>query len=242
MIVSTWNMQGAQGYSDPVGQSKKRKAFEGTNVSDVLNLVAKGDVDVAAIQEAGGAPSGWPLDRRNVGGYALDVGLVSVGTSSRSKSVFVVWYDSYENGDASHNRCSIGILSRCYTNAAGTRRYGVKSAHAGLRPLVGHETASGVWVYSIHAPSGNHNAASGVAAALIGSIPAGRRWVCAGDYNCPPNFMTARGYNPIASTQKTHQNGNILDYAIVDANTACTLLGGTQVLVSDHYSQTFQVT
>ena len=86
ITVTSWNMQGAQGYADPVGQSKKRKALEGSNISDALNLLAHG-TDVLALQEVGGAPADWNLGAGASNGVALATGYIQVGTTRRQRHV-----------------------------------------------------------------------------------------------------------------------------------------------------------
>jgi len=241
ITVTSWNMQGAQAYADPVGQSKKRKALEGSNISDALNLLAHG-TDVLALQEAGGAPADWNLGAGASNGVALSVGYIQVGTTRRQRHVFVVWYDSVANGGAANNRCSMAVLCRTTANVAPLAYQAVAHHAAGLRPLIGVHTPSGLWVYSIHAPSGNHNAASGVANSLLSAIPGPGHWLCAGDYNCQPTDMVARGYGGrvVAGGGVTHQNGHRLDFAVRSPLAIASIDQNAPVLISDHYSQSFR--
>ena len=237
MIVTCWNMQGAQ--ASTTTSSGKRKALEGLNISDALSLLSHG-VDVLALQEVGGAPD-WGLAARVVGGVNLDVGVVELGSRRRRVQAKVVWYDSLKT-NAKHDRCSMAVIATNYSNNATTVR-AVAHHNANLRPLVGIRTALNIWVYSIHAPSGNHNAASGVAYSMLGQIP-NSHWICAGDYNCSPADMRNRGLpanRVIATTNATHQNGNTLDFAVRSPLAIVSLHTGVGTLTSDHYSQSFRV-
>jgi len=240
MFVMTWNMQGAQGYADRAGGKNKRKRLEGTNVSDAINMIGP-DLDVLCLQEAGSAPDGWGLQARIVNGYQLDVGLVTLGTRRRTRTALVAWYDSTVNLNAGNDRCSMAIISTSHTNAA---TLGVTFRPATpLRPLLGLQTASGVWIYSLHAPSGNHNAAAGYMRSLINRIPNGRHWVCAGDYNCSPADMVNEGFGGrvVATNDATHIGGNTLDFAIRSPLAIVTLDVNGGALMSDHFSQKFRV-
>jgi hypothetical protein len=230
MKIVTWNMQGGQA-SDGVG--KKRKKLEGTNISDALGLLSKG-VDALLLQECGGYPD-WDLTEATCGGLNIRYGWPDV---SRRVKPFVVWYDSTENSTATHNRCSMAVISKSHTNEIGVVEHGKEN----LRPLIGIETADGTWIYSIHAPSGVANFAAKVADDLLQTVP-DLKWVVAGDYNCSPALMQGKGYAPVASTHATQQSGNTLDFAIGDAKSTITLLtnGEVPTLISDHYSQCFQI-
>jgi hypothetical protein len=67
------------------------------------------------------------------------------------------------------------------------------------------------------------------------------KWVCSGDYNGAPNDMTAKGYQPVASTSATQTTSmNTLDFAI-GKKVTITLLIDDGALMSDHFSQHFEV-
>lgn len=230
MIVVSWNMQGAW-------MQNAGRTLETSNLSDALGLLKHG-VTALCLQEAGACP--YALPRQTVGNRQIDVGTIQIGSSTRGRQALVAWYDSCVNIGASHNRCSMAIVSTSFTGSVDV----IEHQAATLRPLLGIELANGDWLYSVHAPSGNHNTASGVANSLLGQIAGARRFTCVGDYNCDPNDMTARGHSPISGADATHQNGNRLDFAIARGPTvsmaAPAALGLTQ-LVSDHYGQTFNI-
>jgi hypothetical protein len=235
MIVVTWNMQGAQA-SD--GNGKKRKKLEGTNISDALNLLSLG-VDALLLQEVGGYPEGWKLKPVNLANKViLHCEVVNLGTKRHASEVFVVWYDGKANGMATHDRCNMAVISKSHT---ATYSAVTHPNSPSLRPLVGLETAKGLWLYSIHAPSGNHNAAAGVANSLLGEIDPNKKWLCGGDYNCSPQDMKGKGWAPVASDYQTHQSGNTLDFAIGKGCSVTLLAADKITMVSDHYSQCFEV-
>lgn len=238
MHVMTWNMQGAQGsYQEGGG---KRKQLEGTNIADAIGFLANGKVSVLALQETGGPPVDWDLNPAVIGGFNLMTGVVQLGTERRPKGAFVVWYDSMANTTASHDRCSMAVLSTNFSGTVATARAdAISGPSANLRPLVGLKTADDIWVYSIHAPSGNHNAAAGVAESQLNSIDPNRDYICMGDYNCPPWMMRGRGFQVCATKLATQQAGNTLDYAVYSG--IQVRLDNTTSLTSDHYSQTFAI-
>nr|WP_274389819.1 endonuclease/exonuclease/phosphatase family protein [Azospirillum doebereinerae] len=222
----TWNMQGA---GSGTGTS---------NASDALSALRKG-ADVLLLQEAGGVPD-WGLKKTSCGGVKLLHGFRNFGSDRKAIEAQVIWFDSTENTNAMHDRCSMGIIA---TNFSGT--YGVVTHNSnGLRPLIGILTNDGVWVYNIHAPSGNHKAASGVAANLLGQIGGKEKFICAGDYNCTPADMMLRGFKAVSGGGATHQNGNTLDFAVgqkVTVTPYVSMFSTMPTLVSDHYSQCFSV-
>lgn len=229
MIVLSWNMQGA-------GTKEQT-----SNFSDAIGLFKKGLVDVLLLQEAGGCPIEG-LDDITVGSVKLRFGKKRVGSERSGRDAHVVWYDSKENTGAMHDRCSMAIIAAdCSGNACVVEHYS-----AGLRPLIGIETTFGTDVWNIHAPSGNHKAAAGVAASLL-SVIDGSKYICAGDFNCSPDDMVNKGFKPVATDSATHQNGNTLDFAI-GSKVKVSLYAGKSIfeqvplLVSDHYSQCFEVT
>ncbi|MBP2298218.1 endonuclease/exonuclease/phosphatase family protein [Azospirillum picis] len=224
MKILTWNMQGA-------GSNE-----ETSNASDVLTALHNG-IDILLLQETGGYPD-WGLKPTNCGGVTLMEGERNFGSSRWPKWAHIIWYDSTANTKAKHDRCSMAVIA---TNYSG--RYGVVSHHSdGLRPLIGIKTNDGIWAYSIHAPSGNHKSASGVAASLL-SVISKEKYVCAGDYNCSPADMQWRGYAPTWTAGRTHQNGNTLDFAIGNKVAVTAYAGGSSMpaFVSDHYSRCFEV-
>jgi hypothetical protein len=230
MLVMAWNMQGAGGGSG-----------ETTNVSDALSFLKKGG-GVLLLQEAGGCP--WKLTPTNKNGVIVHTGYVSLGKQiiggARTKvQAFVVWYDSCLNTKASHNRCSMAIIAANYDSS-----FNVIPHHSNnLRPLIGIRTADGVWCYSIHAPSGNHKSAIGVAKSMMKNIKA-KKYIVAGDFNCQAKKSGIDDKEICASKYSTHQGGNVLDYAVYKG--VSVTLADSEVLdfpsfASDHYSQCFFV-
>jgi endonuclease/exonuclease/phosphatase family metal-dependent hydrolase len=225
MIVMTWNMQGAA------------KSEKTTNIAEVLPLLNKG-VDLLLLQEVGSRMD-WKLERKTILGVKLRRGLIPVGTSMAS----VYWYDSKENGAASHDRCSMAVISPHITHLDI-----IKHRETGtLRPLIGARLSNGLWIYNIHAPATKgHKAASGVAHGLISKRCdlAKEKYACIGDFNCPPAEMQGRGYNVEAADGGTHIAGNTLDYAVYKGLTVMLMNEdalGLPVKMSDHYSQVFKV-
>lgn len=224
MIVMTWNMQGSA------------KSEKTTNIAEVLPLLNKG-VDLLLLQEVGSCMD-WKLERKTILGVKLRHGLIPVGTSMAR----VYWYDSKENGAASHDRCSMAVISPHITHLDI-----VKHRTSGtLRPLIGARLSNGLWIYNIHAPSKGHKAASGVADRLISERCkfAKEKYACIGDFNCPPSEMEGKGYNVEAADWETHIGGNTLDYAVYKGLTVMLMSAKAldlPVKMSDHYSQLFKV-
>lgn len=239
------------------GTKRKRGDVDTSNLATVLDLFKQKKTDVICLQEAGACP-------RYIGGTAgVSNGVrytygryesgsstgSSTGTSIASRkssractqlTVYFMWFDTGLHGGRSNNRCSMAILSKEKPVAYNI----VKMASATLRPMIGMQLGSGQWVYCIHAPSGNHKSASGVANALLNKIK-GTKYVCAGDFNCSPLDMSTRGHHPVYSQYVTHQGGNSLDFAIANGcrlRTANDAIADSTVLISDHFSQTFEVT
>lgn len=246
--LMSWNMQGAQGYAHPQPGTLKRKRLQGSNISDALNLLSS-KIDVLALQEVGGAPAGWNLAPQLINNRIINTGIITVGTRTRPKQAFVMWYDSVANGGAANNRCSMALLYRLPGQAAMPGLRVIAHQAAGLRPLIGMQGPRGTWIFTIHAPSGNHLAASGVANNLVAQIagalgPGPAHWVCAGDYNCSPQDMVRRGFpaNRVISRNKaTHRNGSTLDFAIRSPMAIVGLDHHTGSLMSDHFSQAFRL-
>ena len=192
-------------------------------------LSATKDADFICLQECGSLPSAWNAQSQ---GNSVSTAFVNLGTEMSMNYFHVVHYEFGNTND----RCSLAVLGRPATGKWNL----VSHTNAGLRPLIGLEASNGAWVYSIHAPSGNHNAAAGVAKSLIGKISQ-TSWVVAGDYNCPPSKMGGSGGTVVASGTSTQQSGNELDY-IVHSNNLKGEHKKAFSVGSDHWGQRFDVT
>jgi hypothetical protein len=230
MLVMTWNMQGAGG------------GFGGiSNASDTLSFLRKGG-GVLLLQEAGKCP--WKLTPTNKNGVIVHTGYISlgkkiIGGARKNVHAFVVWYSPRDNTKAGHDRCSMAVIAVNYDSSFDVIPHHSKN----LRPLIGIRTADGIWCYSIHAPSGNHKSAIGVAKSMMKNIKA-EKFIVAGDFNCQAKKSGIDDKEICASKYSTHQGGNVLDYAVYKG--VSVTLANSKVLdfssfVSDHYSQSFFV-
>lgn len=184
--------------------------------------------DFICVQECGRLPQGWKQVRR---GNNLTAAIAKLGTKKRPND-FVVAHYTFGN---TYQRCSLAVLGK-----QATGRYElIMHYKKGLRPLVGLEASGGTWVYSIHAPSGNHKAAAGVAKTLLGEI-AHKRWVVAGDFNCPSEKMKSKSWVVVSSGKSTQQSGNELDF-LVHSKKVKAAYKSTISVGSDHWGLVYEV-
>lgn len=238
----------------PKRRAPKRKQVEGdadtVNLAGIMNKFRQNKLDVICLQEAGACPDylDFKVGHKNgvqylYGTYTPDGGKRrKVPTRESCKlTLYFMWFDTGLHGGRSNNRCSLAILSKEKPIAYDVIK---KKSAPTLRPLIGVQLGGNQWVYSIHAPSGNHKAASGVADSLLKKIKA-PKYVCAGDFNCEPASMTARGHQTFYSEYLTHERGGKLDFLVAKGcrvRTANEANLDPGVEASDHFSQAFEVT
>jgi hypothetical protein len=223
MIVVTWNMQGSN-----VHEGMKWNAY----ILQYFNTNRGLSADVVCLQEAGavpesarpsppppwvgGPPVGWN------GGYYL-----------WNNSYFILWLQTDPNG----NRVNLAIVSKIQPD-------GLVCAAPGLpggRPALGYWLSGQnvPFVFTIHGFSGNGNDDPGLISNIHGTVPAGNRWIAAGDYNREPNIWNAPVGRIIPpNTFTLPRSRKEYDYAVI-------LNGGPaqgivhQGFESDHYPVQF---
>ncbi|HVJ52186.1 MAG TPA: endonuclease/exonuclease/phosphatase family protein [Aliidongia sp.] len=213
----TWNMQGGN----------KDKYYQ------IADYMKKHNINIACLQETGTLPKDYAKNPKTINNIALNTGDFKTGASSGMIYTTI----NYDNDTGQNNRCSMAILSE----PAVLDMWAIPGPN-NLRPLLGIKIPGDIWVYTVHAPSGNPNSASGVTVSMLDDMPLAqrtKRWVCAGDYNCPPAQIGGGGRTTVGGLAPTHKNGGMLDYAVT-GNIALTHQSqGIEPLFSDHWSQIF---
>lgn len=218
MQLQTWNMQGGNNWQQVEGLASGKP----------------GCPMVICLQECGTPPNYKLLQTLPNG---IQIYSVQIGTISRGSTFYLI----YKEWGASNIRCSLAILGEAaYLDKWIGRTWLQNGSSDGTRPMLGLEVEKDCWVFCVHAPSGNHKAAAGHTAAQInravGQVSSNSpSWVCAGDFNAPPDLMKAYGFDVTAPSHATQQSGNILDYFVSTSDTTVEMMD-CKSAVSDHYS------
>ncbi len=205
----SWNMQG--GGSD-VDKATRLRGY-----------MQRPDVDAICLQECGDLFNWGRKDKKKP-----EKGVVPIPDGWRV-AIWKKWSVGGKNG-----RCSLAILTKAYTTSRTIEATWTKG-----RPMVGVRFADGLWVYSLHAPaSGNAFQYTKSALKTAQTIPGPvKKWVCAGDFNLPPQEAPHESNAHISRCgEDTQQKGRELDYAY--ASTDIEILGAQKIgsCLSDHYS------
>jgi len=213
--LMTWNMQGGN----------KDKYLQ------IAQYMKKYKINIACLQETGTLPNDYAKTPATINNINVKTGDFKVGASA----ALIFTTLNYDNDIGQNNRCSMAILSE----PAVLGMWAIPGPNR-LRPLVGIKIPGDMWIYTVHAPSGNPNAASGVTKSMLDDMPlAHGKWICVGDYNCPPTDIAGGNLTAIGGLKATHKNGGRLDYAVT-GNIKLTLQDqGIEPLFSDHWSQIF---
>lgn len=198
----------------------------GGNVGFVTGEIRRSDV--VMLQESG--TPGWASGLTPVPGMpTIMQGQVNFGTHWRPALFHVVYYP---NG-----RCSLALLVSTDLAPAVVPAlvHGPGGPGTGLRPIL-TATGGGMTFGSIHAPSGNHAAATAVAGHQLDQLDVGGLpYIVAGDFNSAAAAQSIpggrHGYQP---PNATHQGGGSLDGAATSATVHGSMTNASN-RGSDHF-------
>lgn len=215
--LMTWNMQGGnEGKYDKISQYMKHYK-----------------INIVCLQETGTLPNSYVNREATINDVRIRTGAVS-GLAPGGMLCSVV---NYNNDAGGHNRCSLAILSE----PAVLKIWAIPGPSK-LRPIIGIQLAGNRWIYCVHAPSGHPSSAAGVTSSMLDDIPlAHANWACIGDYNCSPDRINCANTTAAGGLAPTHIGGGRLDYAIARNLSVIHQNQGVVPLVSDHYSQIFDI-
>ena len=198
MRIATWNMQGGSLLDDDVKRTLLMDMF-------------KRGIDVVCLQEMT-----EPLPRFRVQGVGTDgvrVHTMDPPVSNRRKRepLYTCYYFEWSHGG--NKRCSLAIYAMSSVAAFGAE----SDISLSNRPMLWVRIGN-TFIGNVHLPSGYPPTAEASFAhfkSVMNGIPAGHRYVIAGDFNMPFNYIEKRFldennfHNPQVAT---HQGGNTLDY------------------------------
>ncbi len=169
-----------------------------------------------------------------VNGLPAYTGTFQIGSASRGKSMTILLAPF---GTTLQNSVAVMVDGA----ALGSAAIRPPPPLPNLRWTPGLQQQNGVWVFSIHAPSGKVTPlqraqwTQAVLAQIAAQCPA---WICAGDYNADPAVVAQQcapqGALVVSSGQPTHLNGEEYDFAVCSPN----VVSEAKVLVnrnSDHW-------
>lgn len=198
MRIATWNMQGGSLSDNDV----KR-----TVLMDMFNR----GIDVVCLQEMTEPLPSFRL--RFVGPDGVRVHTMDPPVSDRLgiKILYTCYYFEWSHGG--NKRCSLAIYAMPHVAAYGA----VSDISPSNRPMLWVKIGN-TFIGNVHLPSGYSPTAETSFVnfqSVMNGIPAGYRYVIAGDFNMPFNYIEEHfldEYNFHNPQVATHQGGNTLDY------------------------------
>lgn len=158
----------------------------------------------------------------------VTTGTINFGTTYRPA---IYCYVFHNNG----NRCSQIVVLREDLCGGAPVPILIPAPSPTLRPMVG-VVVNGCAVLSVHAPSGNHNAAVGVVRSqLVQLTNQQSSFIVAGDFNSDVGQQACATVQALASPVPTHQSGGTLDGMVCSQSVNAMSIDPVTNHLSDHH-------